>query len=95
MANDLCRSVRICLELFAKSTFGLWKHQTNPACTKSVRVFVMVKLNIIRKKKRKPLCPARMDDGRRWRVLWGLDERKAIERMVNIRTVFNKKLKQE
>ena len=29
---------------------GLWKHQNNPACTKSVRVF-SVKLDTIRKKK--------------------------------------------
>ena len=65
VGKDLCRSVRISLEPFAKSTFfGLWKHLTNPACTKSVRVFVMLKLNTIRKKKKmmKPLFPARMDD---------------------------------
>ena len=32
---------------------GLWKHQNNPACTKSVRVFIMLKLDTIRKKKKK------------------------------------------
>ena len=57
----------------------------------------MLKLNTMRKKKMKPLCPTRMDDGgggeevgRRWRVLWGLDQRKAVERMFNIPTVRKK-----
>ena len=30
---------------------GLWKHQTNPACTRSVRNFRVLKLGTIRKKK--------------------------------------------
>ena len=30
---------------------GLWKHQNNPAFTESVRVFKMLKLDIIRKEK--------------------------------------------
>ena len=33
---------------------GLWKQQNNPACAKSVRVFIMLKLDIVRKKKQKP-----------------------------------------
>ena len=32
---------------------GLWKHQNNPACTKSARVFRMLKLDIISEKKKK------------------------------------------
>ena len=30
---------------------GLWKHQSNPPCTKSVRVFKMLKLDTVRKKR--------------------------------------------
>ena len=30
---------------------GLWKHQINPACAKSVRLFIMLKLDTIWKKK--------------------------------------------
>ena len=30
---------------------GLWKHQKNSACTKSVRVFIMLKLDTVQKKK--------------------------------------------
>ena len=32
---------------------GLWKHANNPACTESVKVFVILKLDNIRKKKKK------------------------------------------
>ena len=32
---------------------GLWKHQNNPTGTKSVRVFIMLKLDTIGKKKEK------------------------------------------
>ena len=32
---------------------GLWKHPNNPACTRSVRVIIMFKMNTIRKKKKK------------------------------------------
>ena len=32
---------------------GLWKHQNNPACTKSARVFIMLKFGTIRKKRKK------------------------------------------
>ena len=32
---------------------GLWKQQINPACTKSVRVFIMLKLDTTKKKKKK------------------------------------------
>ena len=32
---------------------GLRKHQNNPACIKSVRVFIMLMLDTIRKKKRR------------------------------------------
>ena len=31
---------------------GLWKHQSNPACTESVRVFRVLKLDAVRKEKR-------------------------------------------
>ena len=31
---------------------GLWKHANNPACTESVKVFVILKLDNIRKKKK-------------------------------------------
>ena len=31
---------------------GLWTHQNNPACTRSVRVFRMLKLDTIQKKKK-------------------------------------------
>ena len=31
---------------------GLWKHQNNPVCTKSVRVFRVLELDIIRKTER-------------------------------------------
>ena len=32
---------------------GLWKQQNKLACTKSVRVFIMLKLDTIQKKKKK------------------------------------------
>ena len=32
---------------------GLWKHKNIPACTKGVRVFIMLKLDTVRKKKNK------------------------------------------
>ena len=41
--------------LWSVSEFGgLWKHQDNPACTKSVRVFRLLKLDAIRKKTEEP-----------------------------------------
>ena len=33
----------------------LWKHQNNPRALKSVRVFIMLKLDTIRRKKKKVL----------------------------------------
>ena len=33
--------------------FGLWKRQNIPACTNSVRVFITLMLDTIRKKKKK------------------------------------------
>ena len=33
---------------------GLGKHRNNPACIKSVRVFIILKLDIIRKKNIRP-----------------------------------------
>ena len=38
---------------FMSELGGSWKHQNNPACTKSVRSFVILKLDTIRKKKKK------------------------------------------
>ena len=34
---------------------GLWKQQYKPACTKSVRVFIMLKLDTVQKKKKNSL----------------------------------------
>ena len=33
---------------------GLWKLENNPACTESVRVFIVFKLDTIQKKTKKP-----------------------------------------
>ena len=33
--------------------FGLWKHQSNPACTKSVKIFIVLKLGTITKQGRR------------------------------------------
>ena len=33
--------------------FGLWKHQSNPACTKSVKIFIVLKLGTIAKEGRR------------------------------------------
>ena len=44
---------------------GLWKHQSNPACTKSVKVFILLELDTIRKMKKIVLnlafCPTTTD----------------------------------
>ena len=48
MQKDNIPMLRI---LYSMSEFGgLWKQQNHPACTKSVRVFIMLKLDTIRKK---------------------------------------------
>ena len=51
MQKDHIRTLKI---LQPMSEFGgLWKHSNNPTCTKSVRVFRVLKLNIIWKKEKK------------------------------------------
>ena len=48
MPNDHMRSLKA---LQSMSEFGgLWQHQNNPACTNSVIVFRLLKLDTIRKK---------------------------------------------
>ena len=50
MQKDYIRMLKI---LQSMSEFGgLWKHPNNPACTKSVRVFRLLKLDTIQKKKK-------------------------------------------
>ena len=53
---------------------GLWKHQNNPASTKSVRVFMMLKSDTIQKKKKKKKQSSWVSDVKdsvdQVRVLW-------------------------
>ena len=44
--------------------FGLWKRQNIPACTNSVRVFITLMLETIRKKKKKKKKKKRIHRGR-------------------------------
>ena len=51
MQKDHTRTLKI---LWSMSEFGeLRKHPNNPACTQSVRVFRMLKLDTIEKKKKR------------------------------------------
>ena len=51
MQKDHIRTFKI---MQSMSKFdGLWKHQNNPACTKSVITFIMLKMGTIQKKKKK------------------------------------------